>query len=56
MFEDAIGKTKCTQHTFPKKVLHEKKVITDPDLNAKASLLVLQKLVLILQMKLKTLI
>ena len=32
VIKDAIGKSRCTQHTFPKKIIHESKTFTDINL------------------------
>ena len=29
VIKDAIGKSRCTHHTFPKKIIHESKTFTD---------------------------
>ena len=34
VIKDAIGKSRCTQHTFPKKIIHESKTFTDINLLA----------------------
>ena len=34
VMKDAIGKSRCTQHTFPKKIIHESKTFTDINLIA----------------------
>ena len=34
VIKDAIGKSRCTQHTFPKKIIHESKTFTDINLIA----------------------
>ena len=34
VIKDAIGTSRCTQHTFPKKIIHESKTFTDTNLIA----------------------